>query len=137
VWLADRIGRRPVLLAGCALIGAAGFLLAPVFAAATAVAVVAWLSLALFAMGLVLGPVGAFLPELFPTPVRYTGATVAYNFAGILGASYVPYIAQLLVDHGGLAWVGLYLAAMAAVSFTAVWLAAETRDVDWTVKENA
>jgi metabolite-proton symporter len=137
VWLADRLGRRPVLLAGCVLIGTAGFLLAPLFAVATAAAVVAWLSLALFAMGLVLGPVGAFLPELFPTPVRYTGATLAYNFAGILGASYVPYIAQLLVDHGGLAWVGLYLAAMAAVSFTAVWLAAETRDVDWTVAGGA
>jgi len=128
VWQADRIGRRPVLLVGCVVIGLSGVLMAPMLDAGSAFSVTSWLSLALFGMGLVLGPVGAFLPELFPTPVRYTGSTLAYNLAGILGASYVPYLAQKLVDKGGLAYVGIYLSVMALVSFSAVWLAAETRD---------
>jgi metabolite-proton symporter len=131
VWLADRHGRRPVLMAGAVLIGITGLLMAPLFAIGTAAVMTLWLSLALLGMGLVLGPVGAFLPELFPTSVRYTGSTLAYNFAGILGASYVPYLAQRLVEHDGLMWVGLYLTLTAVVSFTAVYFARETRDVDW------
>lgn len=128
VWQADRVGRRPVLLVGCVVVGLAGGLMAPMLNLGSAVSVTAWLSLALLGMGLVIGPIGAFLPELFPTPVRYTGSTLAYNMAGILGASYVPYLAQRLVDNGGLAYVGAYLCITAMVSFSAVWMAAETRD---------
>jgi len=131
VLLADRHGRRPVLLAGCVVIGVAGLLMAPLLDTGSALWVTVWLSLALFGMGLVLGPVGAFLPELFPTAVRYTGSTLSYNMAGILGASYVPYIAQLLVNHGGLGSVGLYLSLTAVVSFAAIASAKETRNVDW------
>jgi metabolite-proton symporter len=131
VLLADRHGRRPVLLTGCVVVGIAGLLMAPMLNVGTALSVTSWLSLALFGMGLVIGPVGAFLPELFPTPVRYTGSTLSYNMAGIFGASYVPYLAQVLVNQGGLSWVGLYLSATALVSFAAVWAARETRHVDW------
>ena len=52
----------------------------------------------LFLMGVTFAPMGALLPELFPTNVRYTGAGVAYNLGGILGASVAPYIAQLLAE---------------------------------------
>jgi hypothetical protein len=48
-------------------------------------------------MGLTFAPLGALLPEFFPTPVAYTGASVAYNLGGILGASLAPYLAQLLL----------------------------------------
>jgi predicted MFS family arabinose efflux permease len=60
--------------------------------------------------------------------VRYTGAGAAYNLGGILGASLAPYIAQQLVLHGGLTWVGGYISVAAAVSLLAVFLMRETRD---------
>ena len=58
------------------------------------VGVFAFLALALGAMGLTFAPLGALLPELFPVPVRYTGAASAYNLGGILGASFAPSLAQ-------------------------------------------
>ena len=87
-----------------------------------------FLSLELFLMGATFAPMGAMLPELFPTAVRYTGSGAAYNLGGILGASLAPYLAQQLVLRGGLAWVGGYVSVAAAVSFLAVLTMAETRD---------
>ena len=69
---------------------------------------------ALGVMGLTFAPLGALLPELFPTEVRYTGAASAYNLGGILGASLAPSLAQVLEAAGGIAWVGYYIAAAAA-----------------------
>jgi MFS family permease len=68
------------------------------------------------------------LPELFPTEVRYTGAASAYNLGGILGASLAPTVAQLLLARGGLAWVGYYIVAAAAVSFLSLLSVKETHD---------
>jgi fucose permease len=89
----------------------------------------AFLSLALFAMGLVYGPLGSWLPGLFPARVRYTGASVAFNMAGIIGGALAPIVAQALADRGGLVLVGAYLAVMAAVSFGGLLLSRATRDV--------
>lgn len=127
-YLADRHGRRPVMLAGCALAALSGFAMAPLFAGSSAVGITAFLALELFLMGLIFGPMGAFLPELFPTRVRYTGASVAYNLGGILGASFAPYLAQKLVMAGGLVWVGGYVTVAAMLSFVALRSADETRD---------
>jgi MFS family permease len=71
---------------------------------------------------------GALLPELFPTPVRYTGAGAAYNLGGILGASFAPYIAQRLVAQGGLSWVGGYISVAALISLLAVLMMRETHN---------
>lgn len=124
---ADTWGRRPVMLTGCVLAALSGFAMAPLFAGG-AVGITAFLALELFLMGMIFGPMGAFLPELFPTRVRYTGASVAYNLGGIVGASFAPYLAQKLVMAGGLPWVGGYVSAAAVISFAALWLASETRD---------
>ena len=78
-------------------------------------------------MGITFGPMGAQLPELFPTSIRYSGAALAYNSGGIIGASFAPYLAQVLVQQGGLAWVGGYISAAAIVSLMAVLLMKETR----------
>jgi metabolite-proton symporter len=123
---ADRFGRRPVLLSGLAATIALGFLLGPMLGSGQAALVLGFLCLGLLAMGWLFGPMGALLPELFPTRVRYTGASVTYNLAGILGASGAPYLAQRLVDWGGIAWVGAYLGIAAAISFLAVYLMPET-----------
>ena len=58
-------------------------------------------------MGLTYGPLGTVLSELFPTSVRYTGSSLAFNFAGIFGASLAPYIATWLAKTYGLQYVGL------------------------------
>jgi len=126
----DRFGRRPVLLVagGAALLS--GFLMAPMLGSGSPVLITIFLSLELFLMGATFAPMGALLPELFPTSVRYTGAGAAYNLGGILGASLAPYIAQQLVQHGGLSWVGGYISIAAMISVLAAFLIHETRDQD-------
>jgi metabolite-proton symporter len=125
--LADRVGRRPVLLVSAVIAAAVGLMM-PALLAQGPGGVLAFLSLALGAMGLTFAPLGALLPELFPTEVRYTGAASAYNLGGILGASLAPSLAQVLEAAGGIAWVGYYIAAAAAISFLAILSMRETRD---------
>ena len=127
---ADKFGRRPVLLAGSLLAILSGFVLPVALTDGSMLALFGFLALALFLMGMTFAPLGAALPELFPTRLRYTGASVAYNLGGILGASLAPYIAQRLVVSGGLAWVGYYLSAAAVISFLAVLSMRETVDED-------
>jgi metabolite-proton symporter len=126
--LADRLGRRPVLLVASALAAASGFALPPLLGEGGPFAILVFLSLALGLMGLTFGPLGALLPELFPTRVGYTGASGAYNLGGILGASFAPYLAQKLLDYGGLAYVGYYITAAAIISFLAILSMKETRE---------
>ena len=123
--LADRFGRRPVLLAA-AIVAAAVGLAMPALLAGGTIGVLAFLSLALAAMGLTFAPLGALLPELFPTAVAYTGASIAYNLGGILGASLAPYLAQRLLEYGGLSWVGYYLTLAATISFVSIASMRET-----------
>ncbi|AMB45599.1 MFS transporter [Methylobacterium sp. AMS5] len=125
-WAADRFGRKPVMLSGLTVTGALGAVLGPMLGSGEPALVLAFLCLALFAMGWIFGPMGALLPELFPTRVRYTGASVTYNLAGIVGASGAPFAAQWLADSGGIGFVGLYLAVAAGISFAAVIAMPET-----------
>ncbi|MES2013687.1 MAG: MFS transporter [Pseudomonadota bacterium] len=131
-WLSDRFGRRPVLLAACFLAIAAGFSLHPLMASGTPLQITAFLSIALLLMGASFAPMGAFLPEQFPVAVRYTGAGLAYQLGGILGASSAPFVSQLLVEQGGLVWVGYYVSTMAALSLIAVFFMRETSRSDYS-----
>jgi len=124
----DRYGRRPVLLVAGSAALLSGFLLAPLLGSGSPWQITAFLSIELFLMGATFAPMGALLPELFPTAVRYTGAGAAYNLGGILGASLAPYLAQQLVLRGGLTWVGYYVSAAATISLLAVLMMHETRD---------
>jgi len=127
-WACDRFGRKPVLLLGTLLAALSGFTMAPLLGSHSTGAVTLFLVIELFLMGFTFGPMGALLPEIFPTRVRYTGASIAYNLGGILGASVAPYAAQLLVAQGGLGWVGGYVTIAALLSFAAVLGLRETRD---------
>ncbi len=131
-WLSDRFGRRPVLLVSCLLAVLSGFSLNPLLASGDFVLITLFLSIALLLMGASFAPMGAFLPEQFPVAVRYTGAGLAYQLGGILGASTAPFVSQLLAEQGGLIWVGYYVSAMAALSFSAVWLMRETSQSDFS-----
>ena len=131
-WAADRYGRRPVLIASGSAAFLTGFLLGPMLSSNSIFETTLFLCLELFLMGATFAPMGALLPELFPTAVRYTGAGAAYNLGGILGASLAPYLAQQLVLLGGLPWVGGYISVAAAISVTAVIFIRETRDAELT-----
>lgn len=126
-WAGDRYGRRPVLISAGAAALLSGFLLAPMLGSGSFAQITLFLSIELFLMGATFAPMGALLPELFPTSVRYTGAGAAYSLGGILGASLAPYIAQKLVLHGGLDGVGYYVSAAAAISLVAALMVRETR----------
>ena len=119
---ADRRGRRRMLLIASAAIFVFGLLFAPLFGAQAAGGALGFLALGLFLMGLTYGPLGAALAELFPTAVRYTGASLSFNLAGIVGASLAPYIATWLASHYGLQFVGYYLAAATALTIAALLL---------------
>jgi MFS family permease len=120
VW-SDAANPRRVLMAGCGAIVAAGFLLPVMMGSGSLALIWAFLSLALFLMGFVYGPLGAFLPSLFPTRVRYSGASIAFNVGGIIGGGLAPIIAAALAARGGLPPVGLYLSGAALISFLALW----------------
>ena len=126
-WASDRFGRKPVLIVGIIAAILSGFTMAPLLGSGETPRVLLFLVIQLFLMGVTFAPMGALLPELFPTNVRYTGAGVAYNLGGILGASVAPYIAQVLAAHGGLPWVGAYVSVAAAVSLIGVLCMRETR----------
>jgi metabolite-proton symporter len=126
--VADRIGSRRMIIAATLGIIAFGFLLAPLLGSGGTLGVVACLSLGLALMGLTYGPLGAALSGLFPTAVRYTGASMAFNLAGIVGASLAPYLATWLASHYGLPAVGQYLAVVGGVTLLA--LLAMPRSVD-------
>lgn len=125
-WLSDWYGRRPVLLISGLLAVMLGFAMSPLMGSASTVTITLFLSLALFLMGATFAPMGAYLPEQFPVAVRYTGAGLAYQLGGILGASFAPSVSQWLAITGGLPWVGYYISAMAAVSVVAVFFMRET-----------
>lgn len=119
---ADAATPRLVLAVGCALAIGAGFLLAPMMAGGDLLMIGAFLSILLLLMGFVYGPLGAWLPGLFPARVRYTGASVAFNVGGVIGGGFTPVAAQMLADQGGLSFVGFYLSAAAGLSFIALML---------------
>ena len=70
------------------------------------------------------------ISELFPTPVRYTGSSLAFSTAGILGASLAPYTATWLAKTYGLQYVGYYLSASAIFTLLGLLLIRETKDDD-------
>lgn len=127
IW-SDRTSPRRVLMLGCLATIPVGLSMAPLMAAGSLAGVALFLSIALFAMGLVYGPLGAFLPSLFPTRVRYTGASIAFNTGGILGGAMTPIVAQTLADGRGLGAVGLYLAGAGALSFVGLLAARPVRE---------
>jgi metabolite-proton symporter len=124
--LAER-GRRPTMIWVTVAIAVFGLFLAPLFEAGTAGAVMMMVT-GMALVGLVYGPLGTVLAELFPTAVRYTGSALSFNLAGIFGASLAPYIATWLAQTYGLQSVGYYLTAAALLSLAGLFATRETKD---------
>lgn len=126
--MAER-GRRPAMLWITGAIFLFGFVLGPMFQAGT-FGTLGMMALGLALMGLTYGPLGTIVSELFPTSVRYSGSSLAFNFAGIIGASLAPYIATWLAKNWGLKYVGYYLSVSAVFTFAGLLMMRETKDDD-------
>ncbi|MFF3348444.1 MFS transporter [Streptomyces sp. NPDC002779] len=128
--LSDRVGRRPVVLSGAVASAALAFpVLALVESGSPGLLI---LALALghgVAQSTMYGPLGALLTEMFGTRVRYTGASLGYQGATLLGAGFSPLIASsLLASNGGDSTpVSLLLCGGAAITALTVWRIRETR----------
>ncbi|WP_109482723.1 MFS transporter [Paraburkholderia sp. C35] len=123
-WRSDRWNPSRVLTYGFLGTMACGFLLPAMLASHSLFVVFVFLSLALFVMGFNNGPLGAWLPGLFPARVRYSGVSAAFNIGGIIGGALTPLIAQTLAARAGLVPVGLYLAFGGLVSLVALDISA-------------
>ncbi|OZI74862.1 MFS transporter [Bordetella genomosp. 12] len=113
--LGDRLGRRRVLIGTAIATGVFSFLVGPLLTSGE-VGIIVFAMLGMTIFGLNYGVMGTALAEPFPTRVRYTGSSIAFNVAGILGASLAPYIATWLQLHYGIQSVGYYLLAAALIS---------------------
>jgi MFS family permease len=121
VW-SDRKSPRRVLIYGSAGTVVLGALFGPALAAGSLLTVFLTLSFAMVVMGLAYGPLGAWLPTLFPVTVRYTGVSVAFNCGGIIGGAVAPVAAQWLSGMGGISLVGLFLSVAGLVTLMGVVL---------------
>ena len=129
--LADRWGRRKTLILVTLGIILFSLLWVPLLSMGF-VGVMLWLVLGFSLMGMTFGPMGALLPELFPTNVRYTGSGISYNVSSILGAAVAPFVAVWLwgMGNGSPFLVGVYLAAMGTLTLLALIIGKETAHVD-------
>lgn len=118
--LADRFGRKNVLLIVSLVIALFGLSFSYFMDSGNNTLITTFVCIGMGLMGLTYGPLGTFLSELFPTEVRYSGASLTFNLAGILGASFAPLIAIWLAKSYGIGFVGYYLSVAAMISFVAL-----------------
>lgn len=134
IWLsamaADKIGRRTMLMiAGIAVI-LFGLVFAQLLSSGSTLSVLLMLSLGFGVMGSTYGALGTALAEIFPTEVRYTGASLSFNLAGIIGASLTPAIANWLGVNFGLTAVGYYVSVAGFLTLSAAYLLIGSLDKD-------
>lgn len=116
----DRTGARRMLAWGAAATVLLGLAFGPALAGGSLMLVFATLAGGLLVMGFVYGPLGGWMPALFPVTVRYTGMSVAFNGGGIVGGAVAPIAAQYLSAAGGVALVGLFLSAAGLLTLLGV-----------------
>lgn len=130
---ADVWGRRRVLISSAVALVVFSFVFPYLLQGhRNFVGAMAFLIIGFVLMGIAFGPVGAVLPELFSTKVRYSGAGISYNLAAIIGAAFAPTIATWLAANWGIKSVGLYLGIMAVACLVSLLTMHETKSVDFT-----
>ena len=127
--LSDRIGRRPIYLAGAILSILIAF---PFFwgfqkgAAFVAVAIV----VAMIPHDMMYGPMAAYFAELFTTPVRYSGSSLVYQLTSVFSGGLAPLIATVLLAKHGSGAVAAYVVVCCGITLVATWFAPETHRVE-------
>ncbi len=120
---ADRTSPRSVMLLGAGMTIVLGLLFGPGLTSGSLALVFLTLSAALLVMGFVYGPLGSWLPTLFPVTVRYSGISLAFNVGGIVGGALTPLGAQQLAQWGHAAQAGWLLSAAGLLTLVGVSLA--------------
>ncbi len=118
--MADKFGRGKILITVTILIFAYGLVFEPLFVPGNWLLTVAFLALGMFLMGLTYGPTGTTLAGIFPASVRYTGSSLAFTLAGIIGASPAPLVATKLASIYHMSYVGYYLSFAALITLLAL-----------------
>jgi MFS family permease len=135
--MCDRIGRRPIILSGWAMGLPWSFAVIPLIDTANPVLFTAAIVGTYAIAGFAYAPMPSFVPELFATPYRYTGAGLALNLAGIIGGAMPPLIAgPLVIRHGGWA-IGLMMAILVLVSLASTYWLPETKQRSLDTNEAA
>ena len=126
----DRNGRKGVFMAGAALTAVWAFAIFPLMASGSLILSVAAITIGLTFLGMMYGPQAAFFAELFPTEVRYSGASLGYQLGAIIGGSFAPIIATLLWKNYDIFWVSVYIAFASTLSLISVYMLTETFQKD-------
>ena len=117
---ADRTSPRRTLTVGALLAVVVGVLFGGGLASGSLAIVFVTLATALFVMGLCYGPLGAWLPTLYPPLVRYSGISVAFNAGGIVGGALTPLAAQAMASAGQVHFVGLLIAGAGVLTLVGI-----------------
>ncbi len=129
--LSDRIGRRPVYAFGGFGLAVWAFAFFPLLGSGNDGAVVLAIVVGLVLHGAMYGPQAAFISELFPTRIRYSGVSIAYQLTSIIAGSLAPIFALWLYrDYGSAMPVAIYLGVSCAISGVSALLARETKGIE-------
>jgi MHS family shikimate/dehydroshikimate transporter-like MFS transporter len=130
-YISDLVGRRALYFAGAIFTILFAFPLFWLLDTKNALVIGATIAVAIsFGHGMMFGLLSTYLPELFGTKVRYTGASLGFQVAAAIGGGLSPILATSLTQSlGGTAGVSLLLIMLASITFIATLCARETRDV--------
>jgi metabolite-proton symporter len=123
--LADRFGRRELLIATVVAIAVFSFTLGPLLTAGIG-GIYVFATIGMVLVGLNYGVLGAALAAPFPAQVRYSGSSITFNLAGIVGASLAPYIATWLQTRYGINYVGHYLLVTSLITLASILVSVKT-----------
>jgi len=131
--LSDRVGRRPVYLAGAVLLGLWAFPMFWLIDTRSFVLITVALTIGQLFLSMMYGPQAALFSEMFSARVRYSGASMGYQLASVFAGGLAPTImVSLLAWTGTSLSVSFYILAMAAVTFASVYLITETYEGELT-----
>jgi metabolite-proton symporter len=129
--LSDRIGRRPVYALGAFGLAIWSFVMFGLLGSGDNVSIILALVVGLVLHGAMYGPQAAFITELFPTRIRYSGVSIAYQLTSIVAGSLAPIIALWLYkQYGSATPVAIYVAAACVISGISALLALESRGLE-------
>ena len=128
--ISDRYGRKGIFMAGAILTGLWAYAIFPLVDTGNFYLIVLAITFGLIFVGMMYGPQAAFFTELFTTEVRYSGATLGYQFGAILGGAFAPTIAAFLWNNFGIFWVSVYISFASLLTLLSVMALTETYKTD-------